>query len=603
MLCLSLDIEYQIKQPFHNCNTYYILCLTKTEALLATSHSHSAFSVIQASAMRLSDYAQILVWAAGCSTFIALTIRDFLPLYFDYTGKNVIAQIDIRDDPIPRPDIAVCLPWYSNALANIATSLRSKELNSCIACKAMQKYGWDVWKMLKVEDLPADLFLVQGKIAEAIISKLMIEAKTGSIDGYILLNHSNFNWNQPIVDSIRLFLCAMADEDVLSIAQLTSPRTLCGAALNLSNIRMPNDTVLNRLSDSFLQAFSTYARFSAGTGDDFANMVRISDPLESRSYTISSNHVCFTTLPNSTLESYEYVAFDDEDDPPWIIYGRTGANAFYVSKDSALVFSSMLASAFIYQTEASATRKITYAYREIVVGSYSVTTKVSEGRNDKNCSKEGNVALCVAKRRVKQAIEKCNCIPFSYRALLDPPKALPYCNATIYSSCEFFELPSSEVEEECKNRCEYWFYSFTSSGTYETRNSSGDSSKTIGFFIMFASVQANMPFVEFTLVIRDSVEKFISQIGGIAGLYLGTSGITICSFIVFCINAVQKRRLRGKVETLEIPMDREDTVKRLEESIMRLSQVVSERNEATDKRMERIERKLDILRDKRFKFY
>lgn len=85
----------------------------------------------------------VIVWLIGILLMTALTIRDFVPLLNDYTENNLGSDLRvITDENISRPNITLCIPYYSKTLENIAQSASG---GPCPECDGLQSHFWDLW--------------------------------------------------------------------------------------------------------------------------------------------------------------------------------------------------------------------------------------------------------------------------------------------------------------------------------------------------------------------------------------------------------------------------------------------------------------------------
>lgn len=61
-----------------------------------------------------------------------------------------------------------------------------------------------------------------------------------------------------------------------------------------------------------------------------------------------------------------------------------------------------------------------------------------------------------------------------------------------------------------------------------------DHSSDLYFELCISSMDT--PLVYLTLMVKDTPEKFLSQIGGLINLYLGISGLSVCAVLVFLLD-------------------------------------------------------------------
>lgn len=534
------------EENFLWANLHFILCLIRVQL---AGHHTKLQAPLEMSDQKMKGPLKLdwpncgtaLVWVLGTGIFIGLTVRDFIPLYTDYTNNNVMAKIDIRHEPIRRPDVTVCLPWYSDVLSRIASLVlnESKSTEGCLECVGMARYGWDVWsKIPRSEFKEMDNTDVEELIVSAIMQKLLVESQSRDIDKYMTLNQSNYNWNQPIIDAIMHYFGAILQQDIF----LTSSEKL----LNLSI----TSTVIDQMLDAVLRALKTYVKFEGYFWNHRQlSSATLTNPLEGRKFVITGSHICFGLLPNYTWEWYQFTSFGDPVDPPWVRYQRK--NAFYITPDTRGLYTPTLNDQYLYKTAQLQIKDLKHAW---VTLTFSAIMRVSDGRPNRNCSTERESALCIAKRQTHLAAEYCKCVPFSYRYLYHGTVKLPYCNSNLYSSCQKLqESAKKSISEYCNNKCTHIMYTWSVDIESDTKDR--EPLHGPGFGVGFNTEDSNVPFVEFTLVVKDSIEKFIAQIGGIINLYLGFSGISICGFVVYCIKMYYRRRVEPVQERpMAIPM-------------------------------------------------
>lgn len=490
--------------------------------------------------------AKTLIWLVGSTILIVLTIRDFLPLYHDYTHKNVLANVAVSHGLIPRPAVTVCLPRYSYALQAIAKWLHaqrsdinvSNPTEICLECQAMADHGWDVWNEMdesefhRPNDSDVHVWYMESQLAKAIIKKLL-GLNESDFQKYTILEQNNFLWNQPIIDAIRYLFFVVGDRDRQHIIRPDRLRQF-SHVLAIEELEPMNNRDLDRMFNVLKRSITMYTKFQAF----HAGSLSTRDAFTGRRFSVDEEHLCFTTFSNSSVETYRYIPFVASPfDPPWIRYSRRAA--LTVNRDSTVLYSGGSRYQRLYITRSESREKIRY---EQIMLSYSATLRIVESRSTEECSPERSMALCIAKRQTKTAMDRCGCVPFSYRHVGgDNISSLPYCNTSAYLSCEALEKTFRITNAVCNKACEQTFYSWVSDDTTaldEPPPDAAPNSRT--FRVQIDNGQPNVPFVEITLTERDSLERFISQVGGIINLYLGVSGITICGFIITCMSYMRK---------------------------------------------------------------
>lgn len=511
--------------------------------------------------LKWSTIATTSIWLIGCGILIALTIRDFIPLYNDYTYNNVYAKTEVKRDAIPRPDVVVCLPYYSDSLTKIVQWLESQyskngsssAFEDCMECAALAENGWNVWAELK---MPEEWEFwwekrVEGMLVEAILKKLLDEAGKGDIEKLVTLNRTNFNWNQPIIDAILYFMSAMQELDHVFLGWPTLENAELNEFFNLTAVDFESPAI-KLLRNFALRAWTVYVNFyTAGENEHILTNEIITDPLEGREVSVNTNNLCFTLLKNFTVETFMYNPFEDPSDPPWERYkGRV----FAVVKSSSGFYSAATPQ-ILYRTNRLQAEQTRY---EQVTLMYSAMARVAEERPNVECSRNQNAALCSLEKQIEVALKDCGCVPYTHSHMYETPIEVPFCNFKHYNSCEALQKNMKPAYDYCNNKCETIFYSWMQDSDVGAQ-AFADSPKSLLLSVsVLGTMQEGVPMLHFTLTIRDSLEKFISQIGGIVNLYVGVSGVTVCGILVFTVNALQKmseRRKENKIDPNAFRMD------------------------------------------------
>ena len=65
---------------------------------------------------------RVSIWTIAALLLVGFALRDFHLLISDLQYNNAATQVNviIKNDSIKRPELAVCLPYYSDALFNVA---------------------------------------------------------------------------------------------------------------------------------------------------------------------------------------------------------------------------------------------------------------------------------------------------------------------------------------------------------------------------------------------------------------------------------------------------------------------------------------------------
>lgn len=194
----------------------------------------------------------------------------------------------------------------------------------------------------------------------------------------------------------------------------------------------------------------------------------------------------------------------------------------------------------LYSTASSILNSVTF---EDVAFSYSVENAVFEGRYYKNCSSEITPAICLVKLQIQKTLDECKCIPFSYLNLIHLDNSTmnsTYCTTKNYEKChEKLQASYKANQAWCRDTCEYILYKWkpyiwTFSGTAKLVHRA------------YSIGEDNAPFTQFTLLVRDSPERFLSQVGGLINLYLGFSGLHLCAVAILCVELFKKWKKEKK---------------------------------------------------------
>jgi len=163
---------------------------------------------------------------------------------------------------------------------------------------------------------------------------------------------------------------------------------------------------------------------------------------------------------------------------------------------------------------------------------YDVDNLVSWTLRDP-CSKEKFPINCLIDKQFTETVKTCQCVPFALKYLLSNASTdLPYCNQSIYDSCQaYLQGTGKSHMEECTNRCEAWFSNWK---TIHNENDVPD----WGYVIRIR--KEDSPFIQFSVVVKSSLQDFLSQLGGLVNLYLGASGFTLCFLFLFAVDLIKR---------------------------------------------------------------
>lgn len=213
----------------------------------------------------------------------------------------------------------------------------------------------------------------------------------------------------------------------------------------------------------------------------------------------------------------------------------------------SVLYSPIDLSQAIYSSDISTNGEQSDKYKKInherVTLIYTVQTRVLDERPNKKCSNEPTPSICLVKRLMQVALDNCRCVPFAFRELLtgqtNKTKSLPYCNEQLYSiDCKSMIAGASlDAKSKCSDQCQYTFYAWKQTVMLPTEGPWWPK------YYVWINTQ-NAPFVEFTMAVKDTEEKLISQIGGIVNLYLGVSGLSICGIGVFLVEIIKRMKIR-----------------------------------------------------------
>lgn len=522
------------------------------------------------------------IWIIGIALMICLTVRDLLPLISDYVQDNVETKVTvIRNATVRRPNVTVCIPYYSEALLTVAHE-NGTDCTS-IECQALEDHGWNVQS-----DHESRLRMKLGKQASQLIKKLLSDESSNGFPSLTLDHQRDFNWNQPLIDAVYMFFCAYREMDNIFLDKNSfleySIAPSC-AGFDLAQLQIESHQI-DQLYQKLIEAIDVYLFITIDNATD-----DISD-LKTRPIAISSDKFCTITVAASE-ETFEWRPVEDDGDetPPWKRRRFGDEPVFWIWRDDTIFFANQYSNDALYATAVSGKESFTY---EAVALSYSVSTTVVERRPDAGCSPDPNPSRCVITRQSLVVAKECGCKPWTYRFLLPADQQLPYCNITSYQRCKEKLLETlNQNEKDCNNICEYVVYEWT---VAPTANTITEESR-IDFYDVRLKPHVK-PYIEFSLVTKTSTEMFISQIGGIVNLYLGFDGLTLFATLIFAYKwllDLQRERLRRKIaknrpENVVRPFSSMDAphdgpLEELKRSIIRQLETMEERRKSEMEKM------------------
>src|SRR4051794_30716694 len=95
-------------------------------------------------------WTKALIWTASVLLFMGLCVYNLVPICDEYENNNKATQMDVTDNEYVRPNLTICIPYYSNALENIVDFVIRTQghLNEsyCEEYYAMERHGWNIWQ-------------------------------------------------------------------------------------------------------------------------------------------------------------------------------------------------------------------------------------------------------------------------------------------------------------------------------------------------------------------------------------------------------------------------------------------------------------------------
>lgn len=500
----------------------------------------------------------VFMWGGTILILFALTVQQLIPLVDEYQNRNFAVKVDVvpgDDTSVERPQLTVCIPYYSSSLDRIVAwlhdqktkhlgtrdpsiswishqevEMRRSKNKSCIECEALKNHSWDFWNdpVYGVIRNDSAFFGTTDYVVRKILNQ-------SSDFGVLKLNETGFNWNQPLMDAVWSYLGCLLHET--KTALLSKPLSYCYSVFNDGPIKL-SDEKKDQLFQILTDSIDRYFRHSI----TFANETQKRSVWNEAGLIILPDKFCFPLNTNATSETFYYNF--SQGDYDWIsdklkVRILTVA-AVYEDPDH------------FYDEEYPAKSLFEYTSGQILgqavsVFTYAVESKVADIRDHPDCfMDERQTMICLMESQAQVAIEHCHCVPFLFRYVEDrgpTHKALPYCNVTSYTDECRTHLQQSfgDRQKKCNNKCNHTFY-----GRWNQR---ADElvSENISDGLTVKIRPESTRFIQFTVTEKNSPQEFASMIGGLVNLYLGASGLTACASVLLCIDLIKRwRRLRNE---------------------------------------------------------
>lgn len=188
----------------------------------------------------------------------------------------------------------------------------------------------------------------------------------------------------------------------------------------------------------------------------------------------------------------------------------------------------------LYLTDLMNVGRINSEYVQLV---FEVSIKVLETRQGRSCRHdEEPPTICVIRNQVNQAVEKCQSIPFMYQRLLpaDDNSLLPICNSSLYETCgAFLQENLDNYKCACTDQCQHTFYTSKLYSEISNREWSD-----LQFAVEFPA-HNTAPYINVEVAVQNTFKQFLGQLGGSLGVYLGLSGLSVCTLIVVCTQMIK----------------------------------------------------------------
>lgn len=560
----------------HNDRNIKLTAAVSLDIANATTMSPSQKQPSKCCSFFSNNWSTILIWATGVILMTGLAAKNMYPLFYEYLNNNRGTQMEIvtTNETVKPPSLTFCMPFVPVTLEKITKHLQSNSTSSCYPCKKLAQNFLDI-EQANITFSP-DFYTNQMTVASFLFKKL-IES-----DNFTILDARNTDWNQPIFEAVWLLFSSIGVFDSDGTKNLTWQ--LYGVDQLISN-RQKIDTAYEHLV-FFLCEYIVLGEKKANICVDY---------LPKASSHLFDNKFCFWMPTAETggkvtvnsLGRYGVVQAFANTAKRFHVYFGTDLISWPLgsSGEGDVIFSSGSSEEVLSRALESVTLK------------YHVGAVVSGKNSNTFCYKERTYSVCISNCMVWRIIEHYRCIPFTYRKR-SPSLAfphLPYCNGTSENDAKFDIAMTREAcnRQNCSNPCEYVSYQFK-----DTRKvSSGYSSRT--FSLKLRPVSA--PYVQFSIIARQTWEQFVADVAGIMNLYLGYSGLTIVAILVECVNFYKKWKMKkGSVDNTIAPIDLRhfdnyDALKVEAQVYKRMTAMFEEKWKAVDDRLAKIERRSDYL--------
>lgn len=500
----------------------------EVRVLLMTSSLFAKFSPLDC-----HGWSTISIRVIGILILMGLATLELRPLVFEYNYHNFGTEITIigHNKTAKPPAVTLCIPWTSSQLIKIAEHLQKTALNQssrCDYCEAMAKNGWDVWKSMDFGNTTC-VHDYRLAMSEEIIRRLF-----QADDGFAVLNVTNYKWHYPIIDAVWDFLDCVQELDQ-HMGVTTQDNSSCGDR--------PGWCFLNQTADQFLSDPEKLDRLFDRMVDILCEYIEFRD----ENYALYNRSVCAATLNrlSSIIFGDQFCfALPDKDRFGSVITSK--AQSKYGAK--ATINTTTYSRLFLYSDTDFVSFEggnmnngypiyVSDGVEDVVRVGYVVTATVVE-RRAVDCYKERSPAVCRSKCMIKKIISRCGCVPFTFYNSVENVTDVPYCNSTLYSSCELDKATEMKFcQEHCSYPCNYTSYQWIVSrigqngGSLISNRRYSSGRQWRHFDIQLYPVTTT--FMEFAVTMKNTPAQFLSQVAAILSLYLGFSGLTIIAFAIF----------------------------------------------------------------------
>lgn len=510
-----------------------------------------------------------VVWLTGIVLFVSLTLVGIVPLFRDFLDADTNVDFDIHiqhETLIKPPSLTICIPYSPIAFRQLAIELCEQKPcdNSFLIDRAyrspfnytnfslvneLTRHSWDVWRDMKIVN---SLSLV-----ETFVNKIF--SNDSSYDDIFEGNPAiESMWSHAVLDSVWLYFCSFWRIDSLDI---------------FSDFPTFENEKVEKLFWHLVKVICERVHLDVDTkmGLDYAALLQ------------NGSVSCVAAIKNSPdslrIEYYQLclspprvrrvgllrkdISVDADKrrakfvDPILIwnslgsqlpfspvsygIYGESGIRSADASTDPEMVELEFFNRDVLHES---------FEPQQVQLY-FTMSISVSDQRTKANCFRGEPLSSCAFQCRQKVA-NACSCVPY-FHARTD--HSLNFCNGTHAAICEeqYWKIGRS-CANECESTCEFRAYQWRAiaePSNKEINDKEIDyySESANVYYSHYAQVQALLlPFLQFNIDDR-SLTKLLADIGGVAGLYLGVSGLTLCSFIIYFIHSVQRYiRLRRQEE-------------------------------------------------------